>query len=174
MTRGTKIAIGIGAAVVAREWYLASVLRSYKKIYGYAVASDKARETGKPLVVLGDPYAGNFNWFGKPDYPCGDMMIDIEAKEHCCNGIADDVINLLPQMADDSCVIYTSGTLEYIENLPDLLPEIYRVSGGDLFVTPLEAGSLKTALLTNFGYHFKRLYRVVTNECYELVQIQAI
>lgn len=174
MKTGTKWVLGIGAAVIAREWYLASVLRSYKKIYGYAVASDRARATGKPLVVLGDPFAGNFNWFGKPDYPCGDMMIDIEAQEHCCNGIAEDVIELLPQMPDNSCVIYTSGTLEYIENLQDVLPEIYRVSGGDLYVTPLEAGSLKTALLTNFGYHFKRRYRVFTNECFELMQIEPI
>lgn len=174
MNKVTKVAIGIGAAVIVREWYLASVLRSYKKIYGYAVASDRARATGKPLVVLGDPFAGNYNWFGKPDYPCGDMMIDLEAKEHCCNGIADDVVNLLPQMPDDSCVIYTSGTLEYIENLDEVLPEIYRVSGGDLYVTPLEAGSLKTALATNFGYHFKRFFKVITNDCYELMEIRPI
>jgi hypothetical protein len=173
MKTSTKLLLGFGVAVAAKQFYTTAVKRSYRKIYGYAIASDKARKTGKPLVVLGDPTAGNFNWFGKPDYPNGDFVIDIE-KVNTTNGVVADIRAVLPTMQNNSCVLYTSGTLEYINNLPQVLPELMRVTGGDLFVTNLEPDTLKAALLTNFGYHFSRHYKVYTNNQYKLVFIAPI
>jgi hypothetical protein len=173
MKTGWKILLGIGAGVAIHQWYVASVQRPYRKLFGYAIASDRARATRKPLVIVGDPMAGNYTWFGKPDYPCGDLAIDIEAA-NCPNGIKDDLRNVLPQMQDNSCVLYASATLEYIDNLSTVMPELLRVTGGDLFVTNVEPDSLKAILATNFGYHFKRKWKIYTNANYQITSIVPI
>lgn len=168
-----KVALGVAGTIIAHEWYVASVKRPYRKVMGYAMASDVARKKGKPLIVVGDPNAGNYNWFGKPDYPCGDLSIDIEAVS-CPNGIKDDVRNVVAKMNDNSAVIFACATLEYIDNLPQFYHELMRVTGGDLYVVNLEPDSLKTKLATNFGYHFNRKWKIYTDSYNRITNILPI
>lgn len=128
-----------------------------KKIYALALA--RAKDTGKRLFIIGDPNNDNTSIDGKADYGCGDLCLDKETGcDICPNGVKDSLENYLPKLADNSYVIFISVVLEYVDNFEMVKKELFRVSGGDLFIVTLEPYTLKTTLFPNLGYgeKFKR------------------
>lgn len=106
----------------------------------FTMAKRKARQTGKPLIVVGDPAPPRtLNSAFGAGYDGGDVCIDING----C-GTADPTRTLqikariqdaLRTLPDNSAVIFESEVLEYLqpEDLKLTITDLWRVSGGDLF-----------------------------------------
>lgn len=120
-----------------------SPLRKRKTDY-YKLALQKSIETGKPLLVIGDPESGApinrhimHSLIGTP-YEYGDLCIDLTGCPKNPNGksIKGKLENIIPNFDDNSYVIFTSQLVEYIDNnlLDNVLQHLIRVSGGDLFM----------------------------------------
>ena len=92
------------------------------------LAQIKSQETGKPLIVFNDKNNGvvftNENWNKGEDF-------------------TGDIVQLINEMADNSCVIIVSETLEYIDDtlLIDTINTIKYVSGNDIYAINIEKNS---------------------------------
>lgn len=120
-----------------------SPLRKRKTDY-YKLALQRSIETGKPLMVIGDPESGAplnrhviHNIIGTP-YEYGDLCVDLTGcpKNPSKNSIKGKLEDIISSFADNSYVIFSSQLIEYIDNdlLDDVLLNLIRVSGGDIFM----------------------------------------
>lgn len=153
MKRALLIAVIIILLLTLRELYIILIRRKSRRREIFALAQQKAKETGKRLFVIGDPNNDNKSIDGKADYGCGDVCLDKETGcDICPKGVKDDIGNYLPKLSDNSYVIFVSCVLEYVDNFEEVKKELFRVSGGDLFIVNIEPYTLKTMLFTNLGY----------------------
>lgn len=105
--------------------------RLHLKSKYYKMAKDRAAELGKPLMVIGDPSGGFTDIvFGIRSYGFGDVTLDLKVSPDCPNPVEGDIQVTLPKFSDNSHVIFSSWTFEYVSDLATLIPHIYRVSGG--------------------------------------------
>lgn len=124
------------------ELYLALGPRRVRRRQQYERALLRARETGKPLVVVGAPGNGAVNRALGPDYGCGDLCIDIEGCAGCATSATGPTELVLPELGDDSAVVFVSCTLEYVDDVDRVWTELQRVSRGDLYLVTVEPLSL--------------------------------
>lgn len=93
------------------------------------LAKNKAIKKNKALIIFNNRYQGvviNYN---------GDKL---KSKEE----FTGDIIEIIEQMADNSCVIIISETFEYInKQLSQIIQQIQRVSGDDLYTVNFEKTS---------------------------------
>ena len=116
----------------------------------YRDALQIAKDTGKELMVIGDPCRGTYFRFVSKYFPnCehGDITIDLHGCSNC------DKMNINDMAAwskfdTNSCVIMETGTISYSDNIKQLLKEIKRISGGDF----LSSGSTQGYLWEYFLY----------------------
>lgn len=106
----------------------------------YKLAQRRAAETGKLLLVIGDPRAPNTINERMPTYGCGDICVDLAGCSRCpasTRVLKMDLVEALRDMPDNSAVIYESETLDYLpsESITTAVREMKRVSGGDIFAT---------------------------------------
>lgn len=145
--------------LVSRDFYLILIGRKKRRIKIYDLAEKKAKETGKRLFVIGDPNNDNTSIDGKADYGCGDVCLDKETGcDICPKGVKANIEEYLPSLPDNSYVIFVSCVLEYVDNFEEVKKQLFRVSGGDLFIVNIEPYTLKTTFFPNLGYgsKFKR------------------
>lgn len=118
--------------------------RSSRRLQMYRLALERAKITGKPLMVVGAPDGGMTG-----GYPCGDLTVDLEPSS-CPNSVQLDITQPLP-FFDDSYVIVVMCVLEYVKggDFLEVLRELDRVSGGDLFVVRVEPWTLTQFLYPN-------------------------
>lgn len=102
--------------------------RIYKRTKYYNLAKSRSEFLKRPLIVVGNPDSGPTNKIIGRLYECGDYTIDINGSK-CNNTLQGDLLQQLKKFSDNSCVIYISYVLEYIENIDDTIKEIYRVAG---------------------------------------------
>ena len=98
-----------------------------------------ANQKNKKLMVIGDPCTGNyFDSISKlfPNCKHGDITVDLYGCSNCVKFDIND-INYWKQFNDNECVIIESGVFSYANDIPLLLSELKRITGGDL----LSAGS---------------------------------
>ena len=115
--------------------------RNFRRYKYYRNAKKSATKKNKKLLVIGCPKAGGvsgkisyyFNLYG-----CGDVLVDSCENSPCPNHLKADALEFLLRQRNSEFVIFVSVVLEYIPNLEKLIPELYRVSGGDLFVVPID------------------------------------
>jgi len=100
-------------------------------------AALRAKELGRPLLVIGAPDHGFTS-----GYPCGDITADAEPSSSCPNFVSIDLSNQALQLADNSVVVFIAGTLEYVPDLPRALSELIRVSGGEIYVVRIQPWTL--------------------------------
>lgn len=153
------IILVVVAALILYELFIILVQRKWRRKDIYDQAVKRSQETGKRLFVIGDPNNDNKSLDGKADYGCGDVCLDKETGcQLCPNGVKDSLENVLPQIPDNSYVVFVSCVLEYVDNFEMVKSELNRISGGDLFVVNIEPNTLKTNLFPNLGYggKFKR------------------
>jgi hypothetical protein len=116
----------------------------------------RAKKIKRPLVVIGDPYNGKgtkfFNKF-LDTYGCGDETIDLTGVPKCENGIKSDLFEYLIKQKSNSKVFFISCVLEYIENIDEVIKELYRVAGSsiNIFIVSVNRYCL-TAYLYKDGY----------------------
>lgn len=143
--RWGRVAFWALAAIAARETYLALGPRRRRRREVFAAAQARARELGKPLVVVGAP-AGGFVNILATDYGCGDLCVDLDGCVGCERAAAGRAEDVLPFIPDGSAVVFVSCTLEYVDDVDLVWRELRRIAGTDVFVVGVEPWSL-TAFL---------------------------
>lgn len=133
-TFGKWLVLGI----LGRELYLALGPRRQNRRDRFNEAAFQAQQTGKPLIVVGDPDGGIVNRFIGRDYGCATMCIDRQGCLKCEDSLVGTLEETLPTLETNSAVIFVNTELEYVRDMDKVASELYRVSGGDLFVVPIE------------------------------------
>jgi len=125
------------------ELIISLTSRRQKRRGTYQNAQERSKQTGKPLLVVGDPDTGCINHYLGRDYQCGDICLDLTGCPGCPRQIKGDLVTEMKKLQDDSCVIFVSCTLEYLPNLETAIKELERVSGdhSNLFVVAVESYS---------------------------------
>jgi hypothetical protein len=143
-----------------------SYYRNYCRSYYYKIAVKRALELDKPLIVIGDPHNGLGAKIHGPAYGAGNFTIDISgcSKGICPDVMERDIVDSLNVFNDDSCVIFISCVLEYVEKIDDAIKEIKRVSGSsdNIFVVTVGTSSIVTYFYSynNGGKHHDKPLRV--------------
>lgn len=133
-------------AIGAREAYIALYSRRQLRRDLFNLAQFKARETGKRLIVIGDPDSGVVNRFLGRDYDCGALCIDRNGCLSCPQYEQARLEDVLPTLATGSAVVYVSAVLEYVQDIDRVLGELQRISGGDLYVVTIKPWTLTSLL----------------------------
>lgn len=127
----------------------------------FILAQRRARQTRRPLVVIGDPHNGIgssfYGLFEKPAYSAGDIMIDIIPCDKCradptTRVMGGDVVTELAKLRGNRHVIYVSCVLEYIPHIGKAIHEIRRVAGSsdNIFISHVQSSCLTVALYPGF------------------------
>lgn len=118
------------------------VQRNWRRHALYRSAQRRAQQTGKPLLVIGANDLGGLSGSiaaALSLYGCGDVCLDLEGCPRCPHSsVTSSVESALPALPADSHVVFVSVVLEYVDDLPSVLAELRRVSGGDLFVVHID------------------------------------
>lgn len=132
------VAGAIGGGLLALSLDRAAAKKSAQRMI-YERAAARARATGKPLLVVGDPVAPfTLNGFFGPGYGYGDICVDINGCPGAPRGtlpVKAPIEDYLKTLPANSVVVYESEVYVYLpaEKLPGLFRDLARVSGGDLF-----------------------------------------
>lgn len=108
------------------------VHRTYAKYELYKRAEARAREIGRPLVVIGAPHGGNTDQVFGETHGAGDYCVDLlgcrGARKRSYKGKAHE---FLRGFRDDSCVVFSSMVLEYVdeEDLNETAQHFLRIAG---------------------------------------------
>jgi hypothetical protein len=129
-------AFGLVAAASAREIYLTFGPNREERRTLYQAAAAKAKELGKPLVVLGDPDAGLIHHFLGRDYQCGTICVDPQGCGACTTQqIAGNVTMALQSMGANSAVIFDGGgVFPFADDGYELANQIKRVAGQNVYM----------------------------------------
>jgi hypothetical protein len=123
-----------------------SFYRNYRRKYYYKIAESHALKMDKPLIVVGCPHNGIGSTLHGPAYGPGNFTIDISgcSKGLCEDVIEQDIVDGLKEFEDNSCVVFISCVLEYVENIDEAIKEINRVAGDqtNVFVVTVGTSSL--------------------------------
>ena len=109
----------------------------------YNQAKQRAQQTGRLFVVIGDPSGGTTHGAG-----CGDTCIDIQGCD-CPVSIRHDLtIGPTPNVKNNSAVVYVSCVLEYVSDYQLAWDEIIRMAGSvdNVFVVTVQSWTLTAAL----------------------------
>jgi hypothetical protein len=131
--------------------------RQRKRLKYFKIAKERSQIVNKPLIVIGDPYNGKGSKFWSkfiPTYGCGDFCVDLTGCPKCENGIQNDILNYLKGLKDNSCVIFISCVLEYVNNLDEVIKELERVTGSNknLVIVTVQKFSLASFFYFDKGY----------------------
>ncbi len=130
--------------------HLRMIRRHFQTKKFFRDALQISKETGKKLMVIGDPCGGTYFRFLSKYFPnCehGDVTIDLYGCSDCNNMNINDM-DAWSKFDDNSCVIMETGTISYSVDIKQLLKEIKRISGGDF----LSSGSTQGYLWEYFLY----------------------
>jgi hypothetical protein len=141
----------------------------------YQLARRQSRETGRPLVIVGDPHNGIGSAFYKRiignygyEVDSEDILIDLHPCEVCRHNprvYAMDLQEALKRLPDDSAVIFVSCTLEYIPDIRGCIVELGRVSGStaNLYINHIQTNTLTSYFYVGtylFPGCYKTLHRI--------------
>lgn len=92
------------------------------------LAKFKSNQTSKPIIVFNDRYHG--------------VVINLD-DENGNEEFTGDIIDIVNKMADNSCILIVSESLEYINDdlLSDTIKLIDKISGGDCYFINIEKNS---------------------------------
>jgi len=127
MPLAIPFAVQVGFSLVAREvgMWMARVA-DRKRLYEWA--QHRAKELGRPLVVVGNPKGGMTHM----GYGTGDLCIDLTGCPTAPPGksVQADITkpNSIP-MVDDSAVVFVSCVFEYVKDIEAAWKEVMRVAG---------------------------------------------
>lgn len=117
--------------------------RNYRRYRYYKLAEKCSFDKKKPLLVIGSNSTGGLSsriisGFDINLYGCGDLCVDSLGCDLCPNSRSEKIENVLLELNNNSYVIFISCVLEYVDDLPNIIKELERVSGGDLFVVYID------------------------------------
>lgn len=141
-----RLARMIGLLLAGAVWEGAAALGRFaerRKVFAQAQA--RAIQTGKPLIVVGDPDAGAHTKLVRA-YPCGDLCVDLTGCPHCDSAAVVDLTKDRIPVGDNGGVVFVSCVLEYVDDIQAAWTELKRVGGPDVFVVPVGGGTLTSWL----------------------------
>jgi hypothetical protein len=117
--------------------FLGALTKIRMQRHVYALAQRRALDTGKPLLVVGNPTGGWLNRFFQ-GYGCGDACVDVNGCE-CPSGesVKADLLESLRKLRSNSVVTFESEVLPYVDDICGVVSELRRVTGGDMFAVHL-------------------------------------
>jgi hypothetical protein len=144
---GTVIGIAVVALIIIIFNEIGqSYYRNYRRSYYYKMAAKHALKIDKPLIVIGCPHNGLGAKFHGYAYGPGNFTIDISgcSKGVCEDVIERDIVDSLKTFEDNSCVVFVSCVLEYVEKIDEAIKEINRVAGDqkNIFIVTVGTSSL--------------------------------
>lgn len=120
--------------------------RTYKKRSLYKKALMRSHQTGKPLLVIGNPIGGATDRLIGESHGKGDICVDITGCGEGSGNYKMKAHELLMNIPSDSCIIYSSMVLEYIEpdEIDKTIRQIKRVAGNkdNIFLIFIQQHSL--------------------------------
>lgn len=111
------------------------IVRNVKKKVLYSRAVRCASRSEKELVVLGSPHldlqtGGVISYITEKTvgavYGCGDMCVDIQGCSKCTKSYTGDILEYLKTRGPKSCVLFSTGVLEFTDNYDAISQEIER------------------------------------------------
>ena len=114
------------------------LLRKYKRRSTFKKAQKRARDTGKKLLVIGDPYNGIASKTTGIDYSCGDVCVDLTGCPMCPESIKGRLEDTIGSIDLNNYIVYISCVLEYTDDLPKIMKYLDKVNPQDLFVVNVE------------------------------------
>lgn len=115
-------------------------IRQYHRNKYYKMAYVKSIETNKPLMIIGDPTTGDpvSRLYSKIyPYGYGNVCLDFTGCSDApslVNKVKGNIELTLPTFENNSHVIFICVLLEYVDKIEFVIDELYRISGGDLYV----------------------------------------
>jgi SAM-dependent methyltransferase len=146
-----RVALGYVAAVES----MAALVRFRERSSAFRLAVDRAGALGRPLVVIGDPDGGMHTRLMRA-YGCGDVCVDMNGCPRCpVTVVADITKGPIPNIPDDSAVVFVSCVLEYVTDLQAALAEIARIAGKpeNVFIVTVQPWTLTSRLYP--GAHWR-------------------
>ena len=158
-----NIIIIIIILIIANEIYH-GIYRQNERCRIFKMAEKQSKKIKKPLLVVGDPYYGIGSRFYNifiDGYGCGDITVDLTGCPMCPNGIKSDIYSYLKKQDDNSMVIFISCVLEYVDNIDDVIKEIYRVGGNkdNIFIVTVNEYSLSAYFYSEDNYYAKNIIK---------------
>ena len=126
----------------------AALIRFRERRAAFEAAVERASALDRRLVVIGDPDAGLHTRLMRA-YGCGDVCVDTNGCPKCPMTIVADITKgPIPDLADDSAVVFVSCVLEYVIDLDAALREIARIAGSadNVFVVTVQPWTLTARL----------------------------
>ena len=126
----------------------AALIRFRERRAAFEAAVERASALERRLVVIGDPDAGLHTRLMRA-YGCGDVCVDTNGCPKCPMTIVADITKgPIPELADDSAVVFVSCVLEYVTDLDAALREIARIAGSadNVFVVTVQPWTLTARL----------------------------
>lgn len=114
------------------------ILRKIKRRKLYKRAQERAKKTGKKLLVIGDPYNGIASKTTGCDYGCGDLCLDLTGCPNCPKSIKGRLEDNIKKLKLKNYVVYISCVLEYVDDLPLIMSYLDKMNQDDLFVVNVE------------------------------------
>ena len=138
--------LALGGAVVGST-VVGSVTRWQDRRATFAAAQQRARFTGRRLVVVGDLHAG-MQTRVLPAYGCGDVCVDLDACPQCPTSESVNLDTGRASVTDNSAVVFVSCVLEYVSDPQTAMREIDRMAGSpeNVFLVTVQPWTLVAAL----------------------------
>ena len=123
-----------------------SIKRKYKRRKLYKMAVERSKETGLPLLVIGDPHNGVASIVTGSDYDCGDVCLDLTGCPKCPCKIKGRLEDYLSCPEDkqgrgidlNQYVVYISCVLEYVDDLDLIASRLRQMDQKNLFIVNVE------------------------------------
>ena len=126
----------------------AAMIRFRERKAAFQAAVERAAALDRRLIVIGDPDAGMHTRLMRA-YGCGDVCVDLNGCPKCpLTVVADITKGPIPDVADNSAVVFVSCVLEYVSDLDAALREIARIAGSadNVFVVTVQPWTLTARL----------------------------
>jgi len=141
--QNARVALGAWLAVEG----LGALNRFAARRDNFAIAAMRAATLKRPLVVVGDPDTGMHTRLMRA-YGCGDLCIDLTGCTYCPNAIAADITKPIPEVKDNSAVVFVACVLEYVDDPWAAWAEISRMAGtvDNVFMVSVQPWTITSAL----------------------------
>jgi hypothetical protein len=116
--------------------------RKYTRRRLYWKALNRSFETGKKLLVVGDPYNGIASIVTGTDYDCGDYCIDLTGCPKCKNGQIMKLEEAVEMMNLDNYIVFISCVLEYVDDIEKIVNVLNKLDNKNLFIVTVEYYSI--------------------------------
>lgn len=141
--------VGLYEGAKARRLWLARQ-DAYKR------AQERAIALARPLLVVGNPDAGIATRMSRA-YGCGDLCIDLVGCPACPVQQQIDITQGIPNIPDDSAVVFVSCVLEYTDDPETAIKHLLRIAGSvdNLFIVAVDDSTLTSYLYPGAKYQLR-------------------